>query len=88
MAFQVEFKKSGKTLPWHDKYDSILDLAEDNGVEMESLCRQGVCGSCKARLLAGEVEMDTTDGLEEEDARQGMILPCVAVPKTDVIIDA
>ena len=50
-------------------------------------CEAGVCGSCKIRLISGEVIMDLDDGLEEEDRAQNMILPCVAVPKTDIALD-
>jgi len=88
MSLKVEFKKSGKTLEWSDQYESILDLAETNGVEIESECQQGYCGTCKTKLLGGEVDMEVTDGLDDDDIKQKMILPCVSVPKTDVIIEA
>lgn len=88
MSLKVEFRKNKKTLDWHDRYDSLLELARDAGINLESDCEQGFCGSCKIKLLAGKVDMDVTDGLDDDDSNKGMILPCVAVPLNDVVVDA
>jgi len=85
---KIQFQKSGKTLEWDDRFENILDLAEANGIQLENACRVGVCGTCKVKLLSGEVYMETEDGLQDEDRNQNMILPCVAIPKTDLVIDA
>jgi ferredoxin len=50
MAFTVEFKKSGKTIEWEERFGSILELAEDHGIEIDKNCRQGVCGTCAVKL--------------------------------------
>ena len=55
---------------------------------MESNCRIGVCGSCKGKLISGKVVMESEDALEEKEREQNLILPCVAVPQTDLVIDA
>ena len=88
MALTVEFKKSGKTLEWDDRFESILELAEENDIEIESECQQGFCGTCITELISGDVHMENTDGLETEGAGENMILPCVAMPKTNIVIDA
>ncbi len=88
MAFTVEFKKSGKTVEWEDRYDSILELAEDNGVEIDNDCRQGVCGTCAVKLISGKVEMEEDTGLDYVNDPEEMILTCAAVPKSNVVIDA
>ncbi len=88
MAIQVEFKQSGKTVQWDDSLDSILDLAQANGIEIDSDCEAGICGTCKVRLLSGKVDMEAEDGLENEDIEQNMILTCVAVPLTDISLEA
>lgn len=85
---KIQFQKSGKTLEWDDRFENILDLAEANGIQLENACRVGVCGTCKVKLLSGEVYMETEDGLQDEDRNQNLVLPCVAVPKTDLVIDA
>jgi ferredoxin len=85
---KIQFQKSDKTLEWDDRFENVLDLAEANGIQLENACRVGVCGTCKVKLLSGEVYMETEDGLQDEDRNQNLILPCVAVPKTDLVIDA
>lgn len=88
MAFKITFQKSGKTFDWESSSNNVLDFAEDKGIQMESGCRMGVCGSCKVKLLSGSVTMETEDGLEDADKADRMILPCVAVPELDLVIDA
>ncbi|MBW2094061.1 MAG: 2Fe-2S iron-sulfur cluster binding domain-containing protein [Deltaproteobacteria bacterium] len=88
MGLKVEFKTSGKTVEWDDSFESILELGEENGIELENECRMGVCGTCKVKLLSGEVDMEEETGLDDADRDENMILLCVATPKTDVVIDA
>ncbi len=85
--FRVEFARSGKTNST-DARMYLLDLAEAHDIDLNYGCRAGSCGDCKARLLAGEVEMECEDGLEPEDRTKGYILTCVARPRTDCILDA
>lgn len=87
MAVQVEFKISGKTATWDGSHDSILELAEANEIAIESDCEAGICGTCKTKLLSGKVEMETEDGLDADDMAQNMILPCVAEPLTDIVLE-
>ena len=87
MKIKVEFRNSKKTVEWDNRFSSILELARESGVEIETDCEQGICGTCKARLISGEVDMENDDGLDEADLEQNMILPCVSVPKTDVVLD-
>ena len=88
MAYQVEFKKSGKTVAWSDNFDNLLELAQSNGIEIESECEQGFCGTCMVKLLSGEVTMEADDGLDDTDRENGMILTCTAVPTSDVVLEA
>lgn len=86
MGKKVEFKLSNVTVDWDDRFESILEFAEESGVSIESDCEQGFCGTCKVKLLEGEVTMETEDGLDDVDLEQNMILPCVSVPKTDIVV--
>lgn len=88
MALKIEFRKSRESIEWDESYDSILELAEDNGIDIESECEAGVCGTCRTKLLAGRVSMEITDGLEPGDQEQNIILPCVAIPVTDIVLKA
>ena len=63
MRVKVEFRNSKKTVEWDDSFASILDLARDAGVDIETDCEQGLCGTCKVRLVSGEVDMEADDRL-------------------------
>jgi ferredoxin len=67
---------------------TILEAAEEAGVDIEYSCRAGVCGACKVRLLAGTVTMEVEDGLAPEDKAQGYILACQARTSSSVSVDA
>lgn len=86
MEIKVEFRDSGKTVEWDDRFSNILELAQEAGVEIETDCEQGFCGTCKVKLLSGEVDMEADDGLDAADLEQNMILPCVAIPRTDLVL--
>ena len=63
-----------------------LDAALKQGADLPFACKGGVCCTCKARLLEGEVEMDVHWGLEEEEIEQGYILTCQVHPKTEKVV--
>ena len=65
--------------------DSILDAALKQGADLPFACKGGVCCTCKARLLEGEVKMDVNWGLEQEEVDQGFILTCQSHPKTEKV---
>jgi CDP-4-dehydro-6-deoxyglucose reductase len=68
----------------------VLDAAERAGINLPYSCRDGVCGTCKARLSAGRVEhsMYSESALTEPEREQGYFLPCCSVAETDLVIDA
>ncbi len=84
---QVTFQKSKKSvdLP-HDK--CILEVAEENGVDIDYTCREGTCGDCIVKILSGEVNMECEDGLDPEEKAQGFALACQAKSTKDVVVDA
>ena len=88
MTFTVEFRKSEMIVNWDDRFENLLELAEEKGINIESACREGFCGTCKTRLLSGKVDMEIADGLEDEDLKQNMILPCVARAKSNIVLEA
>jgi ring-1,2-phenylacetyl-CoA epoxidase subunit PaaE len=67
---------------------SILDAALKQGADLPYACKGGVCTTCKARLLEGQVSMDVNWGLEPDEVENGFILTCQSHPKTEkVVID-
>jgi ferredoxin-NADP reductase/DMSO/TMAO reductase YedYZ heme-binding membrane subunit len=83
----VQFRRSMKSaeLPG-DR--TVLEVAEDAGIDIPFDCRSGICGQCKTRLLQGRVTMDVQDALSADDRAKGIILACQARAATDVAVDA
>ena len=66
--------------------DAILDAALKQGADLPYACKGGVCCTCRAKLLEGEVDMDVNYGLEPEEIEQGFILTCQSHPKTEKVV--
>ncbi|MCW5635333.1 MAG: 2Fe-2S iron-sulfur cluster binding domain-containing protein [Rubrivivax sp.] len=66
----------------------ILEAALDAGVPFPHGCGSGECGTCKCRLVEGEVKRDrhSPDALSEEEEANGLILACRSRPLTDVVV--
>lgn len=65
---------------------TILDAALKQGADLPYACKGGMCCTCKAKLLEGEVAMDVHWGLEEEEVEQGYILTCQSHPRTEKVV--
>ncbi len=65
--------------------NSILDGALLQGADLPYACKGGVCCTCKAKLLEGQVDMDVVYGLEPEEIAAGYILTCQSHPRTPVV---
>ena len=84
-SITVTFDKSGVSVPWTGESGSLLDLAEDNDVTMDSGCRAGNCGTCVTAIKSGDVTYLHEPG-EMPDG--GSCLSCITVPKGDITLDA
>lgn len=62
---------------------SILENARAQGLPAPFACKAGVCATCRARMLNGEVRMKQNYGLSAKEVEQGYVLTCQAVPLTD-----
>lgn len=69
-----------------DEDDSILDTAEDEGMELPWGCRSGSCASCTGRLTSGRVDQEEQMILDDEQIEDGFVLLCVAKPLSDCTI--
>jgi len=67
----------------------LMAGARAAGIELPSSCRNGTCRSCISRLVSGQVGYRIEwPGLSADEKREGWILPCVAYPLSDVVVDA
>ena len=66
--------------------ENVLDAGLNQGLDLPYSCKGGVCSTCKARLVEGEVDMDITHGLEADEIENGFILTCQAHPISDKVV--
>ncbi len=64
---------------------SILDAAARAGMDVPYSCKSGVCGTCRAKLMEGQVRMDRNFALEKGEVESGFVLTCQAHPLTDKV---
>ena len=83
-GIQVTFARSGVTAGWDPACESILDLAERQGLSPDYSCRSGICHTCLCALVEGEVEY-LEDPLDQPDP--GCVLICCSRPRTSVVIE-
>ncbi|CAN7279792.1 1,2-phenylacetyl-CoA epoxidase subunit PaaE [Variovorax paradoxus] len=62
---------------------SILDAASAAGLEVPFSCTSGVCGTCRAKLVEGEVRMERNFALDKNEVAAGFVLTCQAHPLTE-----
>lgn len=88
MTYLVKIKPSGYRFRVNQG-ETILDAAIRQEFYFPHSCRYGVCGTCKGKLLAGEVDYAGVEifGLEPDEIDQGYILCCSAQPTSDVEIE-
>jgi ferredoxin-NADP reductase len=85
-TFNVEFVRSGRTITCSAE-QSVLDAALAAGMRPSSSCSQGMCGTCKTTMLAGEVDMQHNGGIRPKEVAQNKILICCSKPLSDLRID-
>jgi ferredoxin-NADP reductase/DMSO/TMAO reductase YedYZ heme-binding membrane subunit len=83
----VQFAASGEIAEVAEG-ETLLDAAEELGLDLPFDCRAGICGQCKTRLIRGSVVMDVEDALSDDDRRRRLVLACQARPVRSVIVDA
>jgi ferredoxin len=93
---KVTFSKSKKSSKTHldlqngdsPPEQTVLELSEELGVEIQFSCRVGTCGVCKVPMKSGEVKQAVKDSLTDEDQANGIILACQAKPQNDITVEA
>ena len=66
--------------------DHVLDAALAAGLDLPYSCKAGVCCTCRAKVIEGEVRMDKNFTLEPWEMDKGFVLTCQARPLTDRLV--
>jgi ring-1,2-phenylacetyl-CoA epoxidase subunit PaaE len=74
---EIEFRKGDS---------NILEAAGAAGLEVPFSCKSGVCCTCRAKLLEGEVRMERNFALEKHEVAAGFVLTCQAHPLTERVV--
>ena len=81
----INGEKTSLDVPY-DK--AVLDVALAAGLDIPFACKGGVCCTCKARLVDGDVVMPVNYGLEADEIDRGFILTCQAIPRSkELVVD-
>jgi ferredoxin-NADP reductase len=83
----LEFARAGKRVQLTNGL-TVLEAAEECGVDIPFECRSGICGQCKTRVISGRVAMEVQDALTAADKMKGLVLACQAVCTNDTVVDA
>lgn len=81
---EVTFRKSSTSAEWDGFAGSLLELAENAGLNPEFSCRSGICNTCKCTLVSGAVEYFEEPLIRPEE---GQVLICCSRPKGAVVLD-
>lgn len=89
-GLEMQLRLDGRTrkLVFDGVQDNILETARAQGLPAPYACKAGVCATCRAKLVSGEVKMKANYGLSKEDVAAGYVLTCQSLPLTrDVVLD-
>jgi CDP-4-dehydro-6-deoxyglucose reductase, E3 len=89
MSYSVTVQPSGKQFTVESE-QFLLEAGIKQGVVLPYGCKNGACGSCKCKLVSGEVDQGAhqASALTPKDIEAGMILTCCATLKSDVVLEA
>lgn len=85
---EVTIKLDGKAFQFDLPFDSdnLLDAALKQGADLPFACKGGVCCTCRAKLVEGQVDMEVNYALEQDEVEAGFILTCQAFPTTEKVV--
>ena len=89
VSYQITLKSSGKQFTTNPD-ETILEAALRQGINLPYGCKNGACGSCKGKVVEGQVQhgQHSENALNKADETAGAILFCCAHPQSDLVIEA
>jgi glycine betaine catabolism B len=85
-TFTVRLSRSSKTFTMTAS-ETVLSAARKAGVAIPSSCSQGVCGTCKTKMLEGSVDMKHNGGIRDREVQKGFRLLCCSRPTSDLVLE-
>ncbi len=85
-VFTVQFSKQGKSVEVRAD-QTVLACAKKSGVRLPSSCANGICGTCKSKLVSGNVDMKHDGGIRQREIDAGFFLPCCSKPLSDLVVE-
>ena len=84
----LDGKRSEMRLPFGDGKTGakVLDVALQQGLDLPFACKGGVCCTCRAKVLEGEVVMEKNYTLEKDEIAKGFVLTCQAMAKSEQVV--
>lgn len=87
-TYTVEIRHQGETHTIEvPESETILKVAHDKDIDLPSSCYAGVCTTCAAKILEGEVSQEEGMGVSPELQGEGYALLCVAYPKSNIVLE-
>ncbi len=85
---EVTITLDGRSSRFHLRADgpSVLEAALVARADAPFACKGGVCGTCRAKVVEGSVEMDTNWALEPDEVEQGYVLTCQSHPASERVV--
>jgi len=71
---------TSRVFDMQSRHASVLDAAQDAGLELPYSCKSGVCSTCKAKVIKGRTAMVRNFSLDEADITAGFVLTCQCRP--------
>ncbi|HZK60287.1 MAG TPA: 1,2-phenylacetyl-CoA epoxidase subunit PaaE [Cryobacterium sp.] len=84
ITFTLDGRSSTVTTPVHGR-ESVLNAALRVRPDVPFACAGGVCGSCRAKVTCGTVEMEENFALEPEELERGYVLTCQSLPTSEAV---
>jgi len=84
ITFTLDGRSSTVTTPVHGR-ESVLNAALRVRPDVPFACAGGVCGTCRAKVTCGTVEMEENFALEPEELERGYVLTCQSLPTSEAV---
>jgi glycine betaine catabolism B len=85
-AYRLHFSRSGDAVTC-EAGQTVLQAALAAGMRMPTSCTRGLCGTCKTKMVSGQVDMQHAGGIRQREIDQGWILPCCSKPLSDLVLE-